>query len=73
MTSKTKTEGGGRSVSADALSSIPEIGKLILEYREPLAMSKFLAALTNNLQGGKVRIPIRAPGTVTGRCSAGEI
>ena len=73
MTSKTKTDGGGRSVSADALSSIPEIGKLILEYREPLAMSKFLAALTNNLQGGKVRIPIRAPGTVTGRCSAGEI
>jgi DNA polymerase I-like protein with 3'-5' exonuclease and polymerase domains len=73
MTSRTKTDGGGKSVSAEALEGIPEIGKLILEYREPLAMSKFLTALTNNLQGGKVRIPIRAPGTVTGRCSAGEI
>ena len=70
---KTKTDGGKASVSAEALEGIPEIGKLILEYREPLAMRKFITSLTNNLQGGKVRIPIRAPGTVTGRCSAGEI
>jgi hypothetical protein len=73
LTSTTKTDSGGKSVSADALAGIPEIGKLILEYREPLAMKKFVTSLANNLQGGKVRIPIKAPGTVTGRCSAGEI
>jgi DNA polymerase I-like protein with 3'-5' exonuclease and polymerase domains len=73
LTSTTKTDSGGKSVSADALAGIPDIGKLILEYREPLAMKKFVTSLANNLQEGKVRIPIRAPGTVTGRCSAGEI
>jgi hypothetical protein len=68
-----KTKKGEPSVDADSLERIPIYGEMILSYRASIAMFKFLRALLSNQKGGIVRIPIKTPGTITGRCSAGEI
>jgi len=68
-----KTKKGAPSVDYDALERIPIYGKLILDYRDSVSTYKFLRALTSNQKDGVIRISIRTPGTVTGRCSSGEI
>lgn len=68
-----KTKTGSPSVDYDALERIPIYGRLILDYRDSVSTYKFLRALTTNQKDGIIRISIRTPGTVTGRCSSGEI
>lgn len=73
ITPPKKTKKGAPSVDYDALERIPIYGKLILDYRDSVSTYKFLRALTSNQKDGVIRIAIRTPGTVTGRCSSGEV
>jgi hypothetical protein len=68
-----KTKTGAPSVDYDALERIPIYGRLILDYRDSVSTYKFLRALTSNQKDGIIRISIRTPGTITGRCSSGEV
>lgn len=67
------TESGQPSTDADALATIPVYGKLLLNHRDAISQLKFLQALLDNEENGVVRIPIKCPGTVTARCSAGTL
>ena len=67
------TKSGAPSVAAESLERIPIYGELILDYRSSIATFNFLRALLSTQKGGLVRIPIKVPGTITGRCSSGEV
>ncbi len=66
------TEGGNPSTAKKALEEIPIYGKLILDYREMVSQYKFLRACLENTQDGLLRINVKVPGTLTGRCSSGS-
>ena len=64
----------GVSIDAKALNRLAWFGFLIKEYRKKRDEYKFVLALIDNLKdNNKVHIPIKTPGTVSGRCSAGAM
>lgn len=70
---KILTDSGAPSTDGDALAGIPVYGKLLLTHRDAVSQWKFLRALLDNEENGVVRIPIKVPGTITARCSAGSL
>ena len=67
------TDTGEPSTKKAALKEIPIYGRLILDYRDKVAQFKFLRAALSNNDNGILRVPIKTPGCVTGRLSAGSI
>lgn len=67
------TDTGEPSTKKAALKEIPIYGKLILEYRDKIAEYKFLRAALANNDAGILRVPIKVPGTITSRLSAGNL
>lgn len=70
---KVFTDTGLPSMDEDALDGIPVYGKLVINYRSVHNKRQFLRGLRDNAVNGIVRISIKIPGTVTGRCSAGAL
>lgn len=65
------TDGGSIQLDKKALWRLGWFGKLILDYRAVRDEHKFVLAVKDNLRDGKTHIPIKTPGTITSRCSAG--
>lgn len=70
---KFYTDGGQPAMDADALEGIPIYGKLVINYRDADNKQRFLNALRDNSVNGVVRVSVKTPGTITGRCSAGAL
>lgn len=71
LSAKQKT--GALTVDKKALEKLDWFGKLLLEYRNKREELKFVKALLENQEGGKIHIAIKVPGTFSGRCSAGKV
>ena len=67
------TDGGKLEANKKGLEKLDWFGKLLLDYREKREELKFIKAILENQVDNKIRIPIKVPGTITSRCSAGNI
>lgn len=67
------TESGAPAMDGDALEAIPKYGRLVINYRDAENKRRFLQALQDNSEDGRVRVSIKIPGTYTGRMSAGSL
>jgi len=64
----------GVSMGAKSLERLDWFGKLILDYREYTSQHKFILSIEANLkEGNKLHIPVKLFGTITGRCSSGNL
>ena len=65
------TPSGKIQIDKKALNRMGWFGALIKNYRSVRDEHSFVLAMKDNLRDGKVHIPIKVPGTITHRCSAG--
>jgi len=64
----------GVSMGQKSLVRLGWLGKLILDYRDVVSQRKFILSIQDNLKdGNKIHIPIKLFGTITGRCSSGNL
>ena len=63
----------GISTDKKSLLRLGWLGKAILDYRELVSQRKFNTSIESNMKdSGKIHIPIKIVGTITGRCSSGD-
>lgn len=64
----------GISMGKKSLVRLGWLGKLILDYRDVVSQRKFILSIQDNLKdNNKLHVPIKIFGTITGRCSAGNL
>jgi hypothetical protein len=64
----------GISMGVKSLERLGWFGKLILDYREIVSQQKFILSIEDNLRdGNKLHIPVKMAGTITLRCSSGNL
>jgi len=73
MKAEIKATKTGFSLDSKSLKRLGSFGKLILDHRDLVAQKRFLLAIEENLNGDRIHIPIKMSGTITGRCSSGNL
>ena len=69
-----KVKKKGLSLDKKSLKRLGWFGKAILDYRDLVSQRQFNTSIEANVKdNGKIHIPIKLSGTITGRCSAGSI
>ena len=64
----------GISMGVKSLERLGWFGKLILDYREIVSQQRFILSIEDNLrEGNKLHIPVKMAGTITLRCSSGNL
>ena len=67
---------GKKGISTDkkSLKRLSWFGKAILDYRDLVTQRRFNTSIETNVkETGKIHIPIKICGTITGRCSSGQL
>ena len=63
----------GISLGVKALVRMDWFGKLVLDYRDLVSQKKFVESIQANVKDNKLHVPIKIRGTITGRCSSGNL